>query len=443
MLDEILARLNTMTLEARAEAEKLAMEATKHMVFVPQPGPQTEAYLSKADVLLFGGCVSGETEFLTPVGWKRIDDYRAGDRVAQWDNGKLSFVYPEGYTQAPCDTMLHFRHKRLSMVVTPDHRMPLYDYRGVLVVKTGEEVRRAPSRHTVPVNYTVDQPGLPFSDLLLRLAVAIHADGNLYLKKDGTARCRIALRKERKKDRLLWLLTELGIPWKEYHNPARPTEVRYSFTSDVTTKTYSGMWWAATQRQLAIILDEISYWDGDFTGAQGGDIVFNSNHQTDIDFLQYAAHACGRVANYKQRSGGRKRLYIAREGSPKTVVTLRQDAVQIAEVERGMKYCFTVPSSFWLARHDGKVFVTGNSPGGGKTALGVGLALNEHHRSLVVRREFVDLDGVLHTLTNILKGDTTGLVGGNRPEYRKKDKGIIHFQGMGKDLGSKQATLMI
>lgn len=92
----------------------------------------------------------------------------------------------------------------------------------------------------------------------------------------------------------------------------------------------------------------------------------------------------------------------------------------------------------YLSKAD--VLLFGGSPGGGKTALGVGLALNEHHRSLVVRREFVDLDGVLHTLTNILKGDSSGLVGGNRPEYRKKDNGIIHFQGMGKDIGGKQGN---
>lgn len=92
----------------------------------------------------------------------------------------------------------------------------------------------------------------------------------------------------------------------------------------------------------------------------------------------------------------------------------------------------------YLSKAD--VLLFGGSPGGGKTALGVGLALNEHHRSLVVRREFVDLDGVLHTLTNILKGDTTNLVGGNRPEYRLPDNGVIHFQGMGTGIDSKQGN---
>lgn len=81
----------------------------------------------------------------------------------------------------------------------------------------------------------------------------------------------------------------------------------------------------------------------------------------------------------------------------------------------------------------------GGEPGGGKTALEVGLALNEHKRSLIVRRNFVDLDGVLHTLDNILK-EPNSATGGNRPRYELGDGRVIHFMGMGDDLGGKQGN---
>jgi hypothetical protein len=84
------------------------------------------------------------------------------------------------------------------------------------------------------------------------------------------------------------------------------------------------------------------------------------------------------------------------------------------------------------------VLLFGGSPGGGKTALECGLALNEHKRSLIVRRNFVDLDGVLHTLTNIL-GNSEGLTGGNRPKYETEDC-LIHFMGAGEDIGGKQGN---
>lgn len=88
---------------------------------------------------------------------------------------------------------------------------------------------------------------------------------------------------------------------------------------------------------------------------------------------------------------------------------------------------------------DADVMLYGGEPGGGKTALEVGLALNEHRRSLIVRRSFVDLDGVLHTLDNIL-GKANSASGGNRPYYEADDGRLINFMGMGEDLGGKQGN---
>lgn len=85
------------------------------------------------------------------------------------------------------------------------------------------------------------------------------------------------------------------------------------------------------------------------------------------------------------------------------------------------------------------VLLFGGSPGGGKTALEVGLALNEHHRVVIARKNFVDLAGVLHTLDNIL-GKENSATGGNRPVYRKPGGGVIEFIGLGDKIDSKQGN---
>jgi hypothetical protein len=54
-LEEVLKALNGLPPAARAEVEREALEATKHLKWVPNPGPQTEAYFSEADCLLYGG----------------------------------------------------------------------------------------------------------------------------------------------------------------------------------------------------------------------------------------------------------------------------------------------------------------------------------------------------------------------------------------------------
>ena len=85
------------------------------------------------------------------------------------------------------------------------------------------------------------------------------------------------------------------------------------------------------------------------------------------------------------------------------------------------------------------VLLYGGSPGGGKTALLCGLAINEHRRSLIVRRNFVDLDAVIGTLRNIL-GSRQGITGeGNRPRYTDGEREIT-FAGMGEDMGGKQGN---
>jgi len=55
LLDEVIARVNGMPADARAAVIREAMIGTRKMVWTPNPGPQTEAYYSKADVLLYGG----------------------------------------------------------------------------------------------------------------------------------------------------------------------------------------------------------------------------------------------------------------------------------------------------------------------------------------------------------------------------------------------------
>lgn len=54
-LDDVLSRLGALPPKQREAVVAQAMEATKGMAWLPNPGPQTEAYFSPADILLYGG----------------------------------------------------------------------------------------------------------------------------------------------------------------------------------------------------------------------------------------------------------------------------------------------------------------------------------------------------------------------------------------------------
>lgn len=58
-LDDILQRLQTMPEKDRKEVLGLANKATAGMLWLPNPGPQTDAYFSPADELFYGGQAGG------------------------------------------------------------------------------------------------------------------------------------------------------------------------------------------------------------------------------------------------------------------------------------------------------------------------------------------------------------------------------------------------
>lgn len=124
-LKEILGLLGGMPEDKRKEVIAEAERATKGMVFVPNPGPQTQAYLSKADVLLYGGQAGGGKALyindlvLTPFGFRTIGDIQVGDIVNN-PTGCCAHVigkYPQGKVQLWRFTF----HDGTSVECTKDH----------------------------------------------------------------------------------------------------------------------------------------------------------------------------------------------------------------------------------------------------------------------------------------------------------------------------------
>ena len=313
------------------------------------------------------GPVSADTEFLTPMGWKRIDAYVKGDKIAQWDRhtNLASFIEPRQYFDMPCEQMWHFHNRHsLSMVLSDNHRCPVWDWNGNFVVKLASELAANPSRHTVPVSFAVDRPGIDLSDDDIRLAIAIKADGHM---PAGGKQCVICVRKERKKERIRALLPLCGVEYEEKTYPQRETETHFRFQRGGFSKGLEPSWWLASSRQLEIILAECLLWDG---LAHHDEHCFFTTNKDEADFIQYAAHATGRRASIKRKDYPSKpdwkptyTVQITTQGSAKAKVQLRVDGTSIERVPapNGRKYCFSTDTGFFVARHNDRVFITGNS----------------------------------------------------------------------------------
>lgn len=325
------------------------------------------------------GCVSADTEFLTPQGWKRIDEYTEGDLVAQHDeNGVMTFVTPKAYINLPCEEMWHVSNTHVvDMLLSDEHRVVYVNDRtpDVFRTKTMLEVvydhNNKPSgmRGKIPTTFITGCDGtLGLTDDQLRLQIAVNADGTVLT--ESTGRVAVRIKKDRKKQRLEMLLEKTNTPYRSFDlHGVHEGRTEYQFKAPCGYKGVTEEWFSLKQRELEIICDEVMYWDGDSVNRNRVSTV----DKLEADFLQFAYSACGHrtsVTVKEDNSGfgdkyNYKPLYNVNVCDTK-YMHIRKGSNNKPSIERvpspdGRKYCFTLPSGMWVARRNGRIFITGNS----------------------------------------------------------------------------------
>lgn len=322
------------------------------------------------------GCLPCDTEVMTPSGWIRIADW-SGQEILQWnpESGRALFMSPKKFVSGPCEEMLSFDcGKHFGMTVTANHRVPVYDWAGRFRVKSAGELAARPSKHRVPTTWELvggpdgcafDDAGRPVSGWMLRLWVAIAADGNY--PKQGR-QCVFSLRRERKIERLRMLLKENEIGWTESVRVRDgATETRIAFDRPALPKHLDWRVTSLGSEEAELVLDEMRHWDG---LEDSGYDRFDGNDRTDADVIQFLAHSCGRnatlrVKEYPDHPKWRPTycVHIAKTGSAKNRVCIRCDGTEVEAVRPpdGMQYCFETAFGFFVVRQEGRIFVTGNS----------------------------------------------------------------------------------
>jgi DNA polymerase I-like protein with 3'-5' exonuclease and polymerase domains len=309
-------------------------------------------------------CFDADTEILTDTGWIKFPEITPASRVAQWDDGIITFTYPLNVIkQAYTGDLVVLKNQHIDMVCTAEHRCLLQNRRSkkYSVVKAIDYLLDAKQLHAGVYG---DMPKLDTSFLTtaqIQLLVATQADAHF---RDGGIEFRF--RKKRKSDRLLRILKALNAKYttgkradKAYSYRIYKSDLVTWIRSILTDKKIFGKWVLDfSYEQLRIFCNELFYWDGLVVRRSN----YASSIETNADWAQIALTLCGYRA--------KKRIY--KYGPDKTSNSYQLDITHrdysgtanvsksIIPVKNQEVYCVEVPSSYIVIRRNGCTAITGN-----------------------------------------------------------------------------------
>lgn len=322
------------------------------------------------------GCLDGETEFLSPDGWVRIDEWK-NHLVLGYDvkRGVAAFCQPQRYITASYPKMFHLKSaKGLDQVVSPDHRMLFFKgvknrgYTSVVseaaeLVENHERLAKGLQggflatflTNSGRYNLTLDE---------LRVQIMVSADGSLRERTSTPNVVECHFRKPRKIARCEELLSNANIEFKRYDH--KDGTVTFLFVPPMWTKSLSFLY-ACDTAQLTVAAEESIVWDGSDNTIDGTCRRFYvSSVKKNADAIQYAFAATGvRAGIFTQTYPNHptwKPCYFVIPTKNK-YVGIPPGSIQriTAENSTGIAaYCFTMPTGFFVARRNNNIFITGN-----------------------------------------------------------------------------------
>lgn len=213
-------------------------------------------------------CFTGETEILTEKGFVRFDELGKDLRVAQFDNGTISFVNPIRHIQRHHDgNMTSFHIKDGIDVPMTDGHMQVFWKEGFGYFK--EEISKAyfGNKRKIPVSGMSNLESNELSDLE-RLYIAVQADGSIHKRYDGYVTISFSLKKERKISRLLQLCESANIPISEVkctHARRFMVKMPEGTTKDITNHITFPM----SSKKAMEVIKECVLWDGSVLNDKG------------------------------------------------------------------------------------------------------------------------------------------------------------------------------
>jgi DNA modification methylase len=317
-------------------------------------------------------CVDAETEALTTQGWKKHHELQDGEPIAAYERSIDALVWqPATFYRYPYDGPLIAIEKRdSSQRMTPDHRCLVRRRVSGVGETTAARLKPGMSILTAATLWRPAEDGGPGEDFAALLG---------WYLTEGERRRHRAIRISQsqsanplKVDAIRALLNRLGSEFRERTRTrewrCRPSvEVTFSVfgkTADALEahspdKRIDLSWMNWPKETVRALLDAII--DGDGHRRTDGRACVVQKDKAFLDAFQVLALRLGWRTQINARKGGGHILYITKGNW----LTLRSTDGKHTPIGtrsyKGIVWCPAVASTFWIARRQGKTFITGNT----------------------------------------------------------------------------------
>jgi anaerobic ribonucleoside-triphosphate reductase len=312
-------------------------------------------------------CNCEQTQVLTPDGWKGIDDLKVDDPIYTWEDGKINIEPTQSVNIYDYDgEMHHYSGKCVDQLVTPNH-MVVYNRGKKWRIDQSKNLIDSKSNFHIPTCGNLEKDDYPIEDSMIEMIAFILTDGSFDSQNDASKRIKWCKTNKR------WGITRFkelceNLNYDYHHridnNHNHPLNV---FTINVEQskrlyelcpdgkQTLPEFFKEFSPRQAKIVLDTWEKLDG-----------YDKRHILQCDTKEIAEglqHLCliaGETSFTRlefKRENQKKTLYVQRSFH-KTKTVTKKEKVQY----KGRVWCPTTETGVIIAKRNGKVFITGNSP---------------------------------------------------------------------------------
>ena len=358
-------------------------------------------------------CVSLDTEILTANGWKHYDSVSIGDKIYSYNIESNSIEFDEIINMnvfAQQTECMKWKSSAFSAISTMNHRWVVQSWDKPSRIIETERISRV-GLGEYPILRVADntfESTDSYTDDQLKFIGWVLTDGHFKLKPYRFFIYQSTRREKNNKiySDMVSTLDRLGLKYTDRIHPNDPCYHsiyihQCEFTMSIMEKfplrvLTSEFIQSLSQHQAELVMQSMIECDGTI-GNNHKNITCTCGDKRQADMFQYLAFIAGYATNVYERTPDvcnsqphSDKVYDSVTNTSGIKITKPYYVVTVLRVKRAQIYkqhqtvvteegvwCPTTKNSTWVARHDGKVFITGNSVVQGSAADLTKLAMLE------------------------------------------------------------------